>query len=119
MDRLEARLITSQIADSLRGWGKETGYLVTPAGGSFNAGSFTLKLKIRKPEEEEGAEAKTFAKYAALFGMKPEDFGKTFGFRGAIYKITGLNPRSEKFPVNAIRVSDGKPFKFPSTVTHL
>jgi len=60
----------------------------------------------------------SFNSYCTVFGLKPDDLGKTFHFRGQSYQITGLNPGAPKFAVNVKRVRDGKPFRFPHREIH-
>ena len=57
-----------------------------------------------------------FARYAQLFDFKPEDYRRKFTHRGIAYRIAGIAPNRPKFPINAVRVSDAKEFKFPADV---
>lgn len=59
------------------------------------------------------SEAKDFVRYAPSFGLKAEDLGREFTSRGNKFRITGLKPRSPKFPILACEVRTGKAFKFP------
>src|SRR5271157_6018674 len=49
-----------------------------------------------------------FAKYAASFGLKPEQYGATIKSGRDTYKLVGLKPRSPKRPILAQNVADGK-----------
>ncbi|KKN65710.1 hypothetical protein LCGC14_0478490 [marine sediment metagenome] len=53
---------------------------------------------------------------AILFGMKASDFGKEFISNNRKYTISGIKPRSTKYPILARR-SDGKVFKFSTVAT--
>jgi hypothetical protein len=59
------------------------------------------------------AEAKAaWDRHAEAFRMRKEWLGELFTVRGTDYLIAGLNPRRPKYPVDAVRVKDGKKFKF-------
>ena len=63
-------------------------------------------------------DAQNFAKYAALFGLQPDDLGRKFQCRGDTVEIVGLKPASPKFPVLG-KKEDGKIFNYSSrTVQH-
>lgn len=61
---------------------------------------------------------KNFRSLAPIYGLKPEDLGRTFavshGWRGGStqYKITGISGWKSKYPIIAER-SDGRKFRFP------
>jgi len=58
------------------------------------------------------AAGKDFQKYAALYGLKAEDFGREFRHQGETFRISGFKPKSRKYPVLADNVKTGKTFKF-------
>jgi hypothetical protein len=58
---------------------------------------------------------KEFEEYAGMFGVKADKFGTTFMYRGKRYTVSGISPRSFKFPILATSYS-GKVFKFPASV---
>jgi hypothetical protein len=53
-----------------------------------------------------------FKKNCELYGLKATDLGRTFSSGRDTFKITGLNPKRWKMPIDATRLSDGKGFKF-------
>jgi hypothetical protein len=55
---------------------------------------------------------------AKMYGMSPEDLGKSFTYGRDQYTIVGLSRKSHKFPLLAKR-SDGKVFKFPVDVVSI
>jgi hypothetical protein len=61
--------------------------------------------KIKSQPEVESVEARMYTTFCADFNLRPEWLGKTFTDHKDTYTITGLNPRSKKFPVT---VSGGK-----------
>lgn len=56
-----------------------------------------------------------FKKYAFMYGLSAEDFGKEFStWDGNTYKICGLKRRAHKYPILAKDKRNGKTFKFPA-----
>ena len=53
-----------------------------------------------------------FEVLAPEYGLQPEDFGREFSSHGERFRITGLNLRRPRFPVSAVRIPDGKGYKF-------
>ena len=47
-----------------------------------------------------------------LYGLKPEDYGKTFMSNGKTYRLCKIKPGHSKYPLIATRIPDGKSFKF-------
>jgi hypothetical protein len=89
-------------------------------GGSFDrAGRFAnMKLEIVAVGTDGNVESKEAATYKQLCGaynLQPEWLGKTFKFRGHTYTVTGLNPRSHKYPV-LVQRADGKLFKHTASI---
>ena len=79
--------------------------------------SFTFKLEGLALGEDGKAvskEASDFVMLATSFGLKPEDLGKEFVSRGETFKITGLNLKAKKYPIQAEMLSNGKSYKFPA-----
>ena len=75
---------------------------------------FTTKLEVLAPNESGeivSKEAQDFQKYATQYDLKADDLGKTFRSNGHGFTISGMKPRSRKFPILATR-DDGKTFKF-------
>ena len=91
--------------------------------GSISFGSDNASVKVsvsdvvvsgrgeNKQVEVKTKEAMDFKRYAPMFDLEADDFGKTFNMRGKEYKIVGLKPRSKKYPVLA--EADGKVYKVP------
>lgn len=53
-----------------------------------------------------------FEVMAPEYGLRPEDFGRQFSSRGERFRITGIDPRRPRHPVSAVRIPDGKGYKF-------
>jgi hypothetical protein len=78
--------------------------------------SAKLKFEAKTADGKQADHARLdWDKYSKIFGLKPEWIDQTFRSKeGDNYKITGLNPKKRRFPVETIRVSDGKIFGWPS-----
>lgn len=64
--------------------------------------------------QEMTTDGKAFVRYASEFGLDPADLGKRFTDRRGMFRITGLLPRSYKYPVLAVNLETGKTLKFPA-----
>ena len=115
MDRNKAKLLREKLDEVLKAFiGPELGVSATVGRGSFTESNLTFKIEIADLVGGVAVtkEASAFKVLAPLYGVKPEDLGRTFTFRGEQYELTGLNSRADKFPFKAKRVSDGRGFKF-------
>ena len=90
------------------------GVTVESQRGQFDGPTYTAKFKFTAAGAD--PDRAEFARWAGLFGVTPEDFGRLFQWGGAEYRLDGLQPGRAKFPFSASRVSDGKRFKFPREV---
>jgi hypothetical protein len=64
---------------------------------------------------QEALRAADFSRYAASFGLKPDQYGAIIKHGRESYKLVGFSPRSTRFPILATRLSDGKTFKLPES----
>jgi hypothetical protein len=79
----------------------------------FNTDTFTTTLKCYSKAQGKSDIGKLeWAKTCLIFGFKPEDFGRTFEFRGKRYIISGVKPRSFKYPIVGKEINGTKTFKF-------
>jgi len=53
-----------------------------------------------------------FDKWAEEYDLLLGDFGRKFSIGRAGFLIAGIDPRRPKHPISAIRVPDGKGYKF-------
>lgn len=81
----------------------------------YRGGRFTDTMAALKAEfVVEGAEpqgAADFRRLADVFGLKPEDLGRTFRSGGQTFTVVGLAPRKSKYPILATNAA-GKTYKF-------
>ena len=96
------------------------GVHITHGGGSYLATNFRITLQAAtKGENGEiiSREVIDFKELCGLYGLKPEDLGKTFSsYTGEVYKIIGLKSNSRKFPILVEKISNGKKYKLPETL---
>ncbi|ERP98381.1 hypothetical protein Q669_20645 [Labrenzia sp. C1B10] len=79
--------------------------------------SYTIRLGL--PMEDGSLfepDREMFEILAPQYGLDPSDFGKEFDDRGERFRVTGLEPRRPKYPVNAERLSDRRKYKFSSDI---
>jgi hypothetical protein len=78
--------------------------------------AFETRFRVSVPGRE-GEERKRnkeiFTVAAEHIGLKATDFEREFSVEGDRYRITGIDPRRPKYPIDVERVSDRRSFKFP------
>lgn len=120
-DKPTLKQLSPKLEAALEAVAREYGLSVRAAGGTYE--QFSAKLKFEfKPVSEEAQSAKArveeaeFRQFASVFGLKPDDYGKSFIVRGVVYKICGLSIGSNRFPVIGVDGA-GKRMKFPADQT--
>lgn len=89
---------------------------------TYSGEKFTTRLTgyAGAPAEKEKLERKAdqaekdFGILSLLYGLAPDDLGKTFAASGHIWKIKGIKAKSKKYPILCSR-EDGKMFKFSAS----
>ena len=107
----------THIDKALAAVGKELGVNIKTGNCRYSSSTFTFKLEGIDLGEDGKAVSKgasDFVMLATSFGLKPEDLGKEFVSRGETFKITGLNLKAKKYPIQAEMLSNGKNYKFPA-----
>ena len=123
IDKTFLKLIRTKIEEALAELGTTHNIRITAGGATYDRGGkfATMKLEITTIDETGKAaskDAEAFKVYAVMFGLKPDDLGKKFLYHDRVCTITGLAPKSGKYPVLAER-DDGKVYKFRvDDVTH-
>lgn len=113
-DKQVAKKVGEDAVKLLTEYAKGLGLSVQNKGGTFDAGTFTMKVgfalleKDGKPYDSVLERAvEDFRQNAELFDLKTSDLGVTVSFRDESYKIIGLSTKN-KFPILVERVGDGK-----------
>ena len=109
------RAVDKAIEDALKQVEQQFGISINVGGGSLSDHEFTTKLTVRTGDGSDAAR-KQFELYAFRFGLNDSDFGKTFTAQGEQYQVTGIKPRSRKYPVIAKNVRTGVDYKFPASM---
>lgn len=114
MTRNQVQSLRSRLEPFLDAISDEIGYKLTLGNCRFGEVA-TFKLEaapIDKDGQAVDSKEMDFKKRAKMFGLNPEDFGKSFHFKDRTFTICGLSPRNTgKYPVLA-KTPSGKVYKF-------
>lgn len=110
MDKKLCRDIAVEIEKALAPVAKKFGLVVQMRGGKYDATGYYPKVELKEGD----AGRKNFEAHAASFDLLPSDFGKEFQHKGEPFTVADVKLGSDKFPILAKRVSDGKIYGFPS-----
>lgn len=113
-DRSICKMLNEEITDAIKPLAEKYGLSILPAGGSYDELSYTKKIKLQVKETESGKSgaAAEFARYAPMFGLPEDAFGKTFiSSSGTRFRINGIRPKATRAPVIAIN-DNGVAYKF-------
>lgn len=107
IDRQTCKLLAAEIEAALQTVAAKHGVKITSGGGTIGATEFVCKVQVTLTGEamDDAARAQ-FVKYAELYGLKPEYFGRTFTSGGKSYKVAGLALNRSAKPVKITR-ADG------------
>ena len=85
---------------------------------SYDGRGCTIKVEVCDLVDgvAQTIEARDFASMCHYWGLKPSDLGAEFVNKGRRFKLSGLKPRSPKFPFLAENLDDGKNYKFMGAV---
>jgi hypothetical protein len=114
-NRGNCQILVSKIIELIKPLEKEFGVKIKSKSATYTEDSLNFKFEILKVGDS-GSIIKsedTFKVYAKMYGLDPEDLGKTFQYKNQMYKITGINPRSKKYPIEVINIANKKGYKFP------
>ena len=111
------RKIMDECEEALRPIAEKYGLTLDRKGRTYRRDSLPVMFQLLVTEHDEdgntlSAAAKEFTKLAPLFGLETGDLGKEFRNRNETFRISGLSPRSRKYPVLAENVKTGKTYKF-------
>lgn len=115
------RTILEECREALEPVAEKHGLVLDNKGRTYQRDALPVmfQLLVRQEDEDGNAlktEAKDFLKAGRMYGFEPGDLGKEFKSRGETFRITGLKPKSRKYPVLAENVKTGKSYKFPADV---
>lgn len=118
-------VILNEMLDAMKSVAEEHGLSIvsTKSPGYDASGRYfepTFRVSVLNENGEAYDPMKTeFEHLAKSYGLEPSDYGKEFKIqvgrhKWERYRITGLKTSRPKYPIQGIRVSDGRGFKFPS-----
>ena len=116
-NRSECRRLGDAIEKALQKVAEQHGVDLKRGNARFSSSNVTYKIEaslLGTNGEVKSKEVEDFKKYAPMFGLKAEDFGKQFTtFAGKNYTICGLNTKARKNPIHAKNIK-GKTYIFPA-----
>lgn len=115
--RTEHRLLSAAITQALKQVGDDFGVDLTAGGGQIGTGIGRVNVEVKVRETASGCDgAKAlWDQMCGHYGLKPEHYGMTFYSNRVMFRITGIATSRPKYPIDAIRVADKRPFKFPAS----
>lgn len=116
MTRANVKILREEMDQALAEVGKHYGVKFQTGSIRFYDKDFHVKVECHILNTAGLSEAKKedFELYCRAVGLKPEHFNQTFTSQNEVYRITGINLRAKKYPINAVRVRDDREFKFPA-----
>ena len=108
--RPECRTVQALALAALEKAAADLGLKVAYTKGSFSPASFAATFTFSAVGD--GGVPADFTMYCGLYGMKPEDYGRTFLNGGKTYKVVGLNVRKVRYPITAVEIATGKTVHF-------
>lgn len=104
------------ILDALEAVEKKHGVRFSLGNITFSANDFRTRLECLSTADASGnsvdPDKVKFEKTAYRVGVKKDAYGKTFTSNGKTFRITGVNPRAKKYPIQAVTINRGKRYKF-------
>lgn len=113
-DRPTLRRFRSTLEAKLAEIEEEFGVTMNIGSIRFSDTDFTARLSCGLGNADEAAQ-REWDQNCFFFGLKSDDFGRTFTDRGTPFTVTGIKPKSRKYPVLATN-SNGTTYKFPASV---
>jgi hypothetical protein len=111
MNKSNVELLAAEARLALQVVAAKHGLTLKQERGSYDpdAGSFTGKWSFVCVSED--GIPSDFARNAALFGLKAEDYGREFSTFGGTFTLCGIKPRNRKYPILGKCVRTGKTYK--------
>lgn len=113
MNKAKCIELGNAIEAALKPVAAKFGLLLQVMGGSYS--DTGLKPRIEFKTHNAGQVA--FANNAwTIEGLSAHDFGKEFSTPSGRYRLSGINPRSSNWPIEADRITDGKRVRFAESI---
>lgn len=115
-DRKNLRNIRADLENAVKDVAEKYGIALDFGGGRFSDYRYSLKLTCLIGSDGSTDHAKiNWNRHCRMFGLTPEDFGRTFTDRGTKFTICGIKPKGKTYPIIA-RNDRGTEYKFPLSV---
>ena len=122
-DRPALRKFRVDFEKAVEAFGKKHGVVLKLGDAKFSNTDATYKLQVVIAGDASGMSAaevvgrKSLELEGVFFGLKAEDYGRTFkNWDGDTYSLTGVKSSRPKYPVSATNVRTGKGYKFGEDV---
>ena len=111
INKSTVQLLAEEATEALLAIAEAHGLTLKQERGSYDpdAGSFTGKWSFVCVSED--GIPSDFARNAALFGLKAEDYGREFSTFGGTFTLCCIKPRNRKYPILGKCVRTGKTYK--------
>lgn len=117
MNKEKVLSLRQQLEAALQPFAKENNLAIKFGTARFGSTAVTFKVdvaEISASGDVMSKEVDAFKKNAMLYGLKPEDLGRTFSSNGRTYRIKGLMTRSHRYPILCEDLNKKTMIKFPS-----
>lgn len=117
-DRGTARMLGDRIEKALAAVADDLGVAIKLDRARYTDARCTVTLEIGVVGADGAVASKdadAFKAYARVYGLSPDDIGRTFKVGGDTFTIVGARPRAHKRPIVAHK-GDGREYVFPSDV---
>jgi hypothetical protein len=117
-NKTNIKILTDKLSKLIEPLEKEFDIKIKRKSGKYTDNSLTLGFEILKIDDSGSVvkNADDFKLYAQMYGLEESDLERIFEYRGKNYKITGINPRSTKYPIQATDIFSKKKYKFPISI---
>lgn len=106
MDKQLAKVVQTEVGEAIKAIYEKHGLTITSNRSTYDDSTFNLSVKAVASDPD--SQAKTWAKYAPLFGLPLDGIGQVINLNRKAYRITGLDLSRRTFPVRVEEVGSGK-----------
>jgi len=108
LDRSKAKEISAAIEAALQPVAEQFGLELTMKGGTYDINIYRPRIELKTAD----AGRVDFERYAEMFGLSADDFGREFTTGARRFRISGISPRSTKRPILATEIVSSRVYKF-------
>lgn len=110
LKRNECKILRPEIEAALKEPMAKRGCTVETGNATYNGNEVTFKVTVRLEGFDPDKQA--LADYGYRYGISEADYGKEIRWAGDTFTLSGISPRSHKYPILADR--GGETFKLPA-----